>query len=124
LGEQLAIVEIAKGAKRPFKNSDFESMTASADNIVDLTVAIAVEIGINANKQTTHDSLTLQCHAARLVLGSQGTSKEEKQKKQASHVISMSIGFLKGGFDAIDVTGISSRPRRKEKVQGWTRPAP
>jgi hypothetical protein len=61
---------------------------------------------------------------ARFVLGSQGTSKEETQKKQASHVISISIGFLKGGFDAIDVTGISSRPRRKEKVQGWTRPSP
>jgi len=40
-------------------------MIASADNIVDLTVAITVEIGINANKQTTHDSLTLQYHAAR-----------------------------------------------------------
>jgi hypothetical protein len=62
-------------------------------------------MGINADKQaTTIPSLYNAIPLA--VPGSQGTSKEERKKKQASHVIS--IGFLKEGLDAIDATGISS----------------
>jgi len=94
-------------------------MTASADNIADLTVAVTMEIGYKCQQADRHDSLTLQCHAARCPWVS-GHVERGTQKTQASHVISISIGFFRGGLDTIDVTGINSRPRRKEKVQGWT----
>jgi hypothetical protein len=57
-----------------------------------------VEIGYKCRQADHHNSLILQCYPL-AVFGSQGTSKEERKKKQASHVIS--IGFLKGGLDAI-----------------------
>lgn len=114
-------MEIAKGAQKPF-NSDFESMTASAGNIADLTVAVTVEIGINANKQTT--TIPSLYNASRSLSLGLRARRKRNEKKQASHVISISIGFLKGGLDAIDVTGISSRPRRKENVKVGPRPSP
>jgi hypothetical protein len=87
-------------------------MTASAGNIADLTVAVTVEIGINANKQTT--TIPSLYNAMPLAV-------LERNAKEASQPCHFDLNwFLKGGLDAIDVTGISSRPRRKENVQGWT----
>jgi hypothetical protein len=65
--EQLAISEIAKGAKS--HSTVIESMTASGKNIVDLTLVITVEM-----------SITMPFPLA--VLGSHGMSKEERKKSK------------------------------------------
>src|SRR5271170_2011267 len=60
---------------------------------------------------------TMPCRSLSLGL----RARRKRNAKNASQPCHFDLNwFLQGGLDAIDVTGISSRPRRKEKVQGWT----
>jgi len=74
-------------------------------------------------QEDQHDSLTLTMPMPLAVLESQGTLKEDAKKASQPCHFDLNWFLEKEAWALFDVTGISSRPRRKEKVQGWTRPS-